>query len=55
MCLEVLNYQEKFMVDEFFRLRHTNKGTRDASRFYKTLSKIKLMYLEVKLQQASCS
>ena len=36
----------------FSKLNYTNKGTRDSFSGYKTLSKVRLLYLESELQEA---
>ena len=50
MCLEVLKHQERWW---FFKLSDINKGTGDNFSDYKTISKVLLSYLEVKLNQAT--
>ena len=39
MCLEVLNYEEKFIIDHFPGLNDIIKSTSDVFWPYKTLSK----------------
>ena len=40
MCLEVLHYKEKYMIDDFSDLNDTNKRTGDDFRVDKAQTKV---------------
>ena len=51
MCLEVFKHQEKVYGWWFSKLNYIIIGTKDSVSGYKTLNKVLLLYLEVKLQE----
>ena len=58
MCLEVLNYEEKFTVDDFQAKRHqeiehNKEATEKVFRSLKARRKIRMMHFKVKMTGAS--